>query len=147
VGVLRPTRRVTDPKGDEWELYVLRYQQPSWQPGDPNSLTEDYAMEMRHPVGLVVFMIVDLISFLFHHVLVPLVRFLVTLPFAIVKGRRSRTVWIEAIMWDVSPHKKTALWMTTPAEAKSVLAQVTAGLAAGKFVHPAGGTFEGKRQV
>jgi hypothetical protein len=140
MGLFRPTRKVTDPSGREWEIYVLRYKQPAWDPQDYDSFSDDV------PFGP--FLLADLLfglpRFLYHHVLVPIWRFLVDLAFAVGRGRRTRTVWIEAISWDVMPHRESILWTTTRDHVARVVDQIAAGLEAGEVVRPLGGTFAGR---
>jgi hypothetical protein len=139
VSLLSPTRKVTDPKGHEWELYVSRYAPPKWKPSDYDS---------PQMVPFAPLMLLDVVvavpAFLYHEVLVPILRFLVMTPYLLLAGRRSQTVWIEAIMWDVEPFKESYLWTTTPAHADRVLDQIVRGLAAGELARPLGGAFQGR---
>jgi hypothetical protein len=145
MGLFRPSRKVTDPGGREWEIYVLRYGQPSWQPGQYQSFADDFAdsglrMGLLFPIAL----LIDLASFVLHQVLVPAARFVVVLPVAVLRGKRGRKIWIEAISLDLAPYKEVIVWTTTPDQLERVLDQVTAGLAAGEVARPLGAVLESR---
>jgi hypothetical protein len=70
-----------------------------------------------------------------------LFRFLVALPFAVVKGRRSRAIRIEAV--NHFPMREVLLWTTTEGQVKGVLDEIAAGLAEGKVVQPTGAVSSG----
>jgi hypothetical protein len=139
MSLFRPTRKVTDPRGREWEIYVSRYSTPKWEPGDYPSLSD-------HPVGLVALagFLIEIPLFVYHDILAPLVRFLVLTPYRSLRGRRSTRIWIEAISWGVTPQRESILWTTTTDHVSRVLDQITAGLAAGDVTEPLGGVLEGR---
>ncbi len=139
VSLLWPTRKVTDPKGREWEIYVSRYAPPKWQPSDYDS-----PQFVPVPAVALLDVLVALPLFLYHEILVPVLRFLVMTPYLFVTGRRSQTVWIEAITWDIEPYKESHRWTTTPAHADRVLDQIARGLAAGDLARPLGAVFQGR---
>jgi hypothetical protein len=72
----------------------------------------------------------------------PLLRFVVLLPFAFVRGRRSRAVRIEAV--NGFPQREVYLWTTTDDGVERVLDEIVAGLAAGKFAQPEGAVYSGR---
>ncbi len=80
-------------------------------------------------------------SFIWSDLVMPIVRFVVLLPIAIVRGRRSGAVRIEAICF--YPDRETRLWTTTPTLVASVLDEIAEGLAAGKVVQPVGAVYSG----
>jgi hypothetical protein len=137
MSLFRPTRTVTDPRGREWEIYVSRYQAPAWEPSDDGSVDglDPYGR------GAAAGALLELPLFLWHQLLMPLLRFVALLPYRFVRGRRSRTVWIEAIAWGIYPHKETIRWTTTPDHAGRVLDQIARGLAEGDLPRPLGGVF------
>jgi hypothetical protein len=135
MGLFRPARRVTSPDGTEWELYVSKTALPSWQEADGGT---DF--EPRLPAGAL-FGVLEAIWGAF---LVPLVRFVALFPVAVVRGRRSRAVRIEAVTW--FPQKEVRLWTTTDVQARGVLDEIAAGLAAGKFVEPDGCVYNGRER-
>jgi hypothetical protein len=140
VSFFRPTRKVTDPKGREWEIYVSRYSTPAWQPNDYDSFADDPMFGRLMILGL----LLEIPLFLYHSVLVPIVRFLVVTPYRFLRGRGSRTIWIEAISWGVAPRKDTIVWTTTPDHLVRVLDQIASGLAEGDVPQPLGGAFQGR---
>jgi hypothetical protein len=74
----------------------------------------------------------------------PLPHFLVLLPAAIVRGRRSRAVRIEAVR--NYPDHEVLLWTTTDGRLDAVLDEIAAGLAAGEFVQPDGAVYSGREE-
>lgn len=129
MSTLWPTRKVTDPKGREWEIYVSRYAPPKWHPSDYDS------PQALVPIPAVV--LFDVLTafplFLYHEIISPVLRFLVLTPYLVVTGRRSHMIWIEAIMWDVDPYKESHLWTTSPDQVHRVVDQIARGLAAGEI--------------
>jgi hypothetical protein len=139
MSLFRPTTKVTDPDGREWEIYVMRYATPKWEPRDYLSLSD-------HPIGLVaaVGLLIEIPLFLYHDILVPIGRFVVLTPYRYLRGRRETKVWIEAIAWGVSPPRESIRWTTTTDHASRVLDQIVHGLAAGDVAEPLGGLLEGR---
>jgi hypothetical protein len=127
------------PGNEEWEIYVLRYRQPKW---DPQQYHESELLPF--PPFMLIALIWELPRFFYHAILLPLWRFFVDLIFAVAKGRRSRTVWVEAISWGIHPHSESILWSTTPDHLNRVIDQVAAGLEEGKIARPLGGVFQGQ---
>ena len=74
----RPRRKVIDPWGREWELYVSRVAVPAWRDGDgwldDASPSDGPLFLLEIPVALV--------SFVWSDVLVPLLRLIFLTPFA-----------------------------------------------------------------
>lgn len=126
------------PDGRTWEVYVSRIELPSWR--DEDSWEPAYAggWEAR---AIVVFFPLVLLSFVWNALLLPLVRFVVALPGALLQARRSRVYRIEAITyWPAEEHVK---WETTGDHVERVTRQVAAGLARGELEHPLGATYLG----
>jgi hypothetical protein len=135
----RPARKVTDPQGQEWELYVSRVVLPSWKQGGYNGLVDNSS-----PADGELFLLeipFALAGFLWSSILLPLTRFLFLTPFAIVRGRRSKAARIEAIC--LYPEPETRTWTTTVDQANSVLNQIALGLEEGKVVQPIGAAYSG----
>jgi hypothetical protein len=61
---------------------------------------------------------------------------------AVVRGRRSRAVRIEAVR--TFPDREVLLWTTTDGSVEVVLDEIAAGLAAGEIVHPEGAVYSGR---
>jgi hypothetical protein len=131
MGLFRPARRVTGPRGESWELYVSKTALPAWR--EPSAA--DYDVDPR--AGLVV----GVVDAVWGSLVYPLLRFVAALPFAVVRGRRTRAVRIEAVSW--YPEKEVHLWTTTDVQARGVLDEIAGGLAAGRFVEPLGSVYAG----
>jgi hypothetical protein len=138
MGLFRPARTVTGPHGEYWELYVSKTALPAWREREPGGLeygTGDARSDLLElPLMLV--------SALWGMLIAPLLRFVVLLPFAFVRGRRSRAVRIEAV--NGFPQREVYLWTTTDDGVERVLDEIVAGLAAGKFAQPEGAVYSGR---
>jgi hypothetical protein len=137
VSVLRPSRKVTAPDGTEWELYVSRFALPPWRPArytgsDPITSA---------PFELVLFLL-SIPIFLVEQVAWPLLRFVLELPGAAVRARRTRTATGEAICF--SPRKVSLVWTTSDDHSDRVLAQIADALIAGEQPQPLGARFAGR---
>jgi hypothetical protein len=135
VSLFRPARKVSAPNGDYWELYASKTALPSWRErggmdslGDPRA---DLAMLPFAVIGAIWGMLIA-----------PLARFVFLLPVAVVRGRRSRAVRVEAVR--TFPDREVLLWTTTEGRLEVVLDEIAAGLAAGKIVHPEGAVYSGR---
>jgi len=137
MGLFRPARTVTGPHGEYWELYVSKTALPAWREREPGGL--EYATgDARSDLLELPLMVVGAV---WGMVIAPLLRFVVLLPFAFVRGRRSRAVRIEAV--NGFPHREVYLWTTTDDGVERVLDEIASGLAAGKFVQPEGAVYSG----
>jgi hypothetical protein len=74
---------------------------------------------------------------------VPLLRLILLMPFALVKGRRSHAARIEAMCFTPPPETRT--WTITVDQIDSVLEEIVQGLAQGKVVQPVGAVYSGSR--
>jgi hypothetical protein len=141
----RAVRKVTDPAGTEWELYVSRYVLPEWRQGDYNSWVDEGPIETPQFAPLMLMQVpFMLLGFLWSAVISPLLRFVFLFPYAFVKGRRSRTARIEAICFGVEP--ETRVWTTTLDQLDSVLDTVALGLEEGRVAQPRGAVYTGSRR-
>jgi hypothetical protein len=126
---------VSGPGGDYWELYASKTRLPTWgeaaihisRSGDP-----------IFDIPIVVF------SVLWGLLVAPLFFVLVLLPLAVVRGRRSRAIRIEAVR--TFPDREVLLWTTTDGSVDVVLDEIAAGLAAGKVVQPEGAVYSGREE-
>jgi hypothetical protein len=134
----QPVRRVSDPSGETWEIYVVRMAPI----GQLQPLSQGSAASLMVRDEIVAAAPMALLSFIWSCLLVPLVRLLVRAPIAAVRGRRSHTVRIQAICFDVSS-SETRTWTTTVDQADSVVEEIAAGLALGKTVQPDGAVYSG----
>jgi hypothetical protein len=138
MGLFRPARTVTGPHGEYWELYVSKTALPAWREREPGGLeygTGDARSDLLELPLMVV-------GALWGMLIAPLLRFVVLLPFAFVRGRRSRAVRIEAV--NGFPRREVYLWTTTDDGVERVLDEIASGLAAGKFVQPEGAVYSGR---
>lgn len=113
MSVFRPSARVRDPDGREWEIYAYRIALPG--PGerrDPN------LRFLRRLVGA-----------------------LAAVPVAVVRALRTGEWTIQAVAW--APHKLAYTWTTTREYRGQVLAQVEGGLARGELPRPRNAQFRG----
>jgi hypothetical protein len=132
MGLLRPARKVTTANGDYWELYVSKTALPAWKGSDADALGWD---------GDFVELPLAMVAALWANVIFPLVRTLALLPVAVVRGRRSHAVRIEAVQ--TFPQRQVLLWTTTDVHRERVLDEIAAGLAQGKIARPAGCVYSG----
>jgi hypothetical protein len=140
MGWFRPRRTVRDPAGQEWELYVSRVAPPSWR--EAPSFGLDAPPVGRLGAQLFVFGLpFAFLSFLWGGVVRPAIRCCALMPVAVVKGRRSKAVRIEAICF--FPGCETRLWTTTLDQVGSVLEEIACGLAEGRVVQPVGAVYSG----
>jgi hypothetical protein len=134
VSLFRPARTVTGPSGDYWELYVSKTAVPAWKEGRAADGDPDTYLDLLElPFAIV--------NAIWSGILVPLFRFAALFPVAVVKGRRSRAVRIEAI--NDFPRREVLLWTTTDGLVEGVLDEIVEGLAAGKVVQPVGAVYSG----
>ena len=138
----RPARQVTDPQGQEWELYVSRVAPPAWKEGGYNSLVDSPPI-LPGPLILLDLPLAFL-GFLWSSILMPFLRFVLLTPFAVVKGRRSHSARIEAMCFYPEPETRT--WTTTPDQVESVLDEIVLGLQEGKIVQPTGAVYSGSHE-
>jgi hypothetical protein len=135
VSLFRPARKVSAPNGDYWELYASKTALPSWRErGGMDSLGDP-----RADVAMLPFAVIGAI---WGMLIAPLARFVFLLPVAVVRGRRSRAVRVEAVR--TFPDREVLLWTTTEGRLEVVLDEIAAGLAAGKIVHPEGAVYSGR---
>ena len=138
---VRAVRTVTDPSGQQWELYVSRVALPAWRQGGYNGWLDDpgpgdgRAFLLELPFALV--------GFVWSGLVWPALRFLCLFPGAVVKGRRSHAARIEAV--SIYPEEETRLWTTTTDMVDSVLNQIALGLEEGRVVQPVGAVYSGSR--
>jgi hypothetical protein len=133
VSVFRPSARVADPRGREWEIYAFRIRLPARGPLDP-LVSDGYGVDPR---GFVLALPFLAASALFRG----LVRLLVDIPVAGVRALGSDEWTIQAISW--APPKSTYTWTTTREHRGQVLAQVEGGLARGDVPRPRNAVFVG----
>ena len=136
MGLFRPARTVSGPSGAYWQVYVSKTALPSWREGNGGNWepTGDGRVDMLALPFAV-------LGVLWSSILWPLARFAALVPLAVVRGRRSRAVRIEAV--NEFPVREVYLWTTTDLRAEDVLDEIVAGLRSGTFVQPAGAVYSG----
>lgn len=139
MGLFRPARTVIGPSGERWEIYVSKTALPSWRQGR-GGVDVDFVGGRGAALDLLELPLA-LLSAVWGLVVVPLFRFTVLLPFAFVRGRRSRAVRIEAV--NAFPVREVLLWTTTDGLVDGVLDEIATGLMAGKVVQPTGAVYSG----
>ena len=135
MSLFRPARKVSGPGGDYWELYASKTRMPTWREAGIEPKTSG---DPLFDIPIVVF------CTLWAILVAPLLRVLVLLPVAIVRGRRSRAIRIEAVR--TFPEREVLLWTTTDGSVEVVLDEIAAGLAAGKVVQPEGAVYSGREE-
>ena len=138
MGLFRPARTATGPDG-YWEIYVSKTALPAWIEGRGGD--RDFTNDQPFDLLTLPF---TLLGVLWSILVRPLLRFLVFLPVAVVRGRRSRAVRIEAV--NAFPEREVLLWTTTDGQLDGVLDEIVAGLVAGKVVQPAGAVYSGRER-
>src|SRR4051794_13097249 len=134
VGWLRPKRRVLDPDGAEWEVYVSRTVLPRWNPAD------DYEFG---PLGAarIVTVLFEGVLTLVTAIVVPLLRMTAALPRAWMRGRRSSVYRIEAVTW--FPQRQSYSWTTSAEDVDEALIAIFAGIRRGRPAQPECAVFLG----
>ena len=138
MSLFRPARKVSCPNGDYWELYVSKTALPTWRE------TGGSMGSFGDPRGDLIMLPFTVIGAIWGMLIAPLLRFVVLLPVAVVRGRRSRAVRIEAVR--TYPDREVLLWTTTDGSVAGVLDEIAAGLVAGKIVQPEGAVYSGREQ-
>ena len=138
MGIFRPARTVSTPSGDYFELYASKLVLPPWREGQGGDweASDDPRWDLfTLPLAV--------LGVLWSILVAPLLRFLALLPFALVRGRRTHAVRIEAI--NDFPNREVYRWTTTDLLVDDVLDAIVAGLRAGEFVQPEGSVYDGKQ--
>jgi hypothetical protein len=133
--MFRPSARVTDPHGREWEIYASKLVMPHRGAPDPTPAGLDFPPGRGALISAPIDGIVYLLSF------IPrlLMRLFVDLPIAAIRALRSDTWTIDAISW--APFRTSYTWTTTQEHRGQVLAQVEGGLARGETPRPRNAQF------
>jgi hypothetical protein len=143
--IFDPVRTVTGPDGRVWEIYVSRFKTPGWKPSQYGSGGDDFGGALHLLRLVLLFVIVDIPLFLLYYVLWPLVRFLVLLPSALVRGLGSDEMRIEAVTF--YPWPESHLWVTKRDRVEEVLLQVVRDLRVGEVSQPLAAGFRGSRHL
>jgi hypothetical protein len=133
--MFRPSARVTDPHGREWEIYASKLALPRRDAPDPTPV----GLSVPNPRADLITAPLDGIAYLLSFIPRLLLRLFVDLPVAVVRALRSDSWTIEAISW--APFRASYTWRTTLEHRGQVLAQVEGGLARGETPRPRNAQF------
>jgi hypothetical protein len=136
VSVFRPSARVVDPDGREWELYAFRIQLPRRRRDDPGLEGDVGDVRVAAAAGLL-----DGALWAVGGLLRLLELVLWDVPRAALRARGSDEWTIEAVTWE--PHRTAYAWRTTREYRGHVLAQVEGQLARGEVPTPRHATYLG----
>lgn len=141
MGLFRPARTVTGPNGTYWEVYVSKTALPAWREGSVGGLELGLGsgIDGRFAILELPFAV---LAALWGTLVVPLARLLALLPVAVIRGRRSRALRIEAVC--PFPVREVLLWTTTDEGLQGALDEIVAGLAAGTVAQPEGTVYSGR---
>jgi hypothetical protein len=95
----------------------------------------------QNPSGGVL-LLLEIPLFVYHCILVPAFLYLLSLPAAAMRSRRSQTWTVEAVCW--WPHEQRFRWSVESRNRARVTAEIAAGIAAGRWAQPAGAVFHGQ---
>lgn len=133
----RPETTVTAPDGATWEVYVDRPTGVRWQPSDYD--VPDPYFDSKG--GLVV-AVIAIPLFVVNCIVVPAVRYLLSLPAGVVRSRRSTTWVVEAVCW--WPHEQRFRWSVETSQRDRVTAEIVKGIGQGRWAQPTGAVFHGQ---
>jgi len=120
---------------------VSRFRGPPWEPADYDSPTELLTWTWS-PSGGVLLVLLEIPLFLYHCVVVPAVAYVIRLPAAAVRSRRSRTWTVEAVCW--WPHEQRFRWSVDARDRDGVAAEIADGISAGRWAQPSAAVFHGE---
>jgi hypothetical protein len=129
---LRASRKVVDPDGVSWDIYVTRIRVADV--GQAFDAPDPSFSAGRDVLGIVATIASELVRLL--------VRLLMLLPFGLVQSRFGITRRIEAIADWPQPVKR--VWEVQGAPGKILLDEIARGLALGKVPEPAGARYLGE---
>ncbi|HEY4347292.1 MAG TPA: hypothetical protein VGM80_06850 [Gaiellaceae bacterium] len=138
----RPVRKVKDPDGREWELYVTKTVLPEWKEGSSDGDAFDALGPAAAPLWILVIPLM-LLGVIWSAILSPLLRFVCLYPFALIKGRRSRAARVEAVCFSSAYGIETRRWTTTADQADSVLATIAIAIEEGRPPQLVGAVYQG----
>ncbi len=133
---LRATRKVVDPEGVAWDIYVTRARFGQWKPLDIDA--GDFFA--GHRAGLLWLLMVPVLVVV--ELVLALVRLIVLIPMTFGRAAAKRGVRVEAVAdW---PQPQRYGW-EVPVEARDqVVAEIAAGLRRGSIAQPEEAVFLGE---
>ena len=127
---------VDAPDGRTWEVYVNHVRGPRWRewaydeaPYEAVNATEGW-------------LVIEAVQFVVFGVVLPTISYVLRLPAAVVRSRRSRTWVVEAVSW--WPHEERFQWWVDAGDRARVADEVVKGIAEGRWAQPAGAVFRGQ---
>jgi hypothetical protein len=134
---LRASRKVVDPEGVAWDIYVTRVRAGGWH-GLDTGIDGDFGVGGRTSIlwflTIPVLVVVELV--------LALVRLLLLIPATVGRAATQRGLRIEAVAdW---PQPQRYGWEVPASARERVLAEITDGLARGSIAEPAGVVFLGE---
>ena len=131
-----PAATVDAPDGSTWEVYVSRFRGPRWRPWTYEE--PPYA----GPGASAPWLVIGAMQFVLYDVVLPAISYVVRLPAAVLRSRRSTTWVVEAVCW--WPHEQRFQWWVDAVDRARVTDEVAKGIAEGRWAQPAGAVFNGQ---
>jgi hypothetical protein len=133
---LRASRKVVDPEGVEWDIYVTRLRAGGWHALDTGTIL-DFGLGQASILWLLAIPVLVVIE-----LVLALVRLLLLVPATIGRAAAHRGVRIEAVAdW---PHPQRYGWEVPASARERVLAEIADALVRGSIAEPAGAVFLGE---
>ena len=133
----RPEVTVEAPDGRSWEIYVTRFRAPRWRPWDYD---DEPPYVSSNASGA--WFVLAAVQFAIFDVVLPAISFVLRLPAAFVRSRRSNTWVVEAVCW--WPQEERFQWWVEARDRSRVTDEVAKGIAEGRWAQPAGAVFNGQ---
>ena len=133
---LRASRKVVDPEGVAWDIYVTRARFGQWKALD---IDADDAVSGNR-VGLLWLLMVPVLVVI--ELVLVLVRLVVLIPVTFGRAAAKRGLRVEAVAdW---PHPQRYGWEVTVEARDQVVSEIAAGLRRGSIAQPEGAVFLGE---
>lgn len=124
---------------------MTRFEPPAWKPAPYSSAADDYGGAFYAARLMILFVVIEIPLFIVLCLVVPLLRFVVLMPWTIVRGLRSQRLRVEAVTF--YPWHESHLWFTNRDHVDEVVRQVARGFTMGDVAQPLGADFRGSRQL
>jgi hypothetical protein len=144
VSWLRASRKVLDPEGTKWDVYVTRIAvgDPGTQYHEQDVIGTPFA---HGPIGGGLFpALTEFVFLVLGGILRLVLRLVFFLPAGLIRSRIGMTWRIEAISdW---PREVVRVWTVQGKPGKLLLDEIARGLALGKVPEPVGATYVGEKE-